>query len=155
MKEDGKFHKTFASDFIFFCSRTMRFDLSTFSNSFTPFSTLEGQNQVPGQKLKIWGNFCAESMLNKCAKFHGGSRSGLNVQFKLASAIEISETAGFVSSFVWKPYTSEQLWWHIWPTFPLKFIMQFSQRMPLIFFYSMMQESQKWPKTQINGGVLH
>ena len=49
------------------------------------------------------------------------------------------------------PYASEQLWWHIWPTFPLNF-MKFSQKMPLYVFYTMVQKSQKWPKTQIRGG---
>ena len=49
-------------------------------------------------------------------------------------------------------YASEQLRWHIWPTFPLKFFMKFSQKMPLYFFYTMVQTSQKWPKTQIGGG---
>ena len=29
--------------------------------------------------------------------------------------------------------------------------MQFSQKMPLYFFYTMVQKSQKWPKTQIKG----
>ena len=30
--------------------------------------------------------------------------------------------------------------------------MKFSHKMPLFFFYTMVQKSQKWPKTQINGG---
>ena len=30
--------------------------------------------------------------------------------------------------------------------------MQFSHKMPLYFFYTMGQKSQKWPKTQIKGG---
>ena len=29
--------------------------------------------------------------------------------------------------------------------------MKFSQKMPLYFFYTMVQKSQKWPKTQIKG----
>ena len=39
-------------------------------------------------------------MLNKCAKFHGGSPSGKKVKFNLPSAIELSETADFVYYFV-------------------------------------------------------
>ena len=31
--------------------------------------------------------------------------------------------------------------------------MQFSQKMPLYLFYTMVQKSQKWPKTQIKGGA--
>ena len=50
------------------------------------------------------------------------------------------------------PYASAQLRWHIWPTFPLNFFMKFSQKMPLYFFYTMVQKSKKWPKTQIKGG---
>ena len=30
--------------------------------------------------------------------------------------------------------------------------MQFSQKMPLCVFYTMVQKNQKWPKTQIKGG---
>ena len=30
--------------------------------------------------------------------------------------------------------------------------MKFSQKMPLYVFYTMVQKSQKWPKTQIKGG---
>ena len=30
--------------------------------------------------------------------------------------------------------------------------MKFLQKMPLYFFYTMVQKSQKWPKTQIKGG---
>ena len=44
------------------------------------------------------------SMLNKCAKFHGGSASDKNVNFNLPSAIELSETAVFVYNFVLYPF---------------------------------------------------
>ena len=30
--------------------------------------------------------------------------------------------------------------------------MKFSQKMPVYVFYTMVQKSQKWPKTQIRGG---
>ena len=40
----------------------------------------------------------------------------------------------------------------IWPTFPLNFSMKFSQKTSLYFFFTMVQKSQKWPKTQIKGG---
>ena len=32
------------------------------------------------------------------------------------------------------------------------FFIKFSQKMPLDLFYTMVQKSQKWPKTQIKGG---
>ena len=35
------------------------------------------------------------------------------LKFNLARAIELSETADFVYNFVWKPYASEKLRWHI------------------------------------------
>ena len=68
------------------------------------------------------------SMLNMCAKFHGDSPSGEKVKFNLASAIELSKLADFVYNFVLKSYTSEQLQWHIWPTFPLNFLCGFHSR---------------------------
>ena len=83
------------------------------------------------------------NMMKKCAKFHKDSPSGKKVKFNLAKAIELSETAVFVYNFVQKPYASEQLWWHICPTFPLNFFMKFSQKMPFYFFYAIVQKSQK------------
>ena len=38
--------------------------------------------------------------MNKCAKFYGYSQKGTKVKFNLASAIELSETSGFVYNFV-------------------------------------------------------
>ena len=89
--------------------------------------------------------------MNKCAEFHKDSPSGKKVKLNLARAIELSETAVFVYNFVKKPYASEQLRWHIWPTFPLNFFMKFLQKMPLYVFYTLLQKRQKWPKTQIKG----
>ena len=40
------------------------------------------------------------NMMNKCAKFHKDSPSDKKVKFNLSSAIELSETAGFVHNFV-------------------------------------------------------
>ena len=91
------------------------------------------------------------NMINKCAKFHKDSPSGKKVKFNLPGAIELSEITDFVYNFVKETCASEQLRWNIWPTFPLNFFMKFSQKMPLYFFYIMVQKSQKWPKTQIKG----
>ena len=91
------------------------------------------------------------NMMNKCAKFHKDSPSGTKVKLNLARAIELSETADFVYNFVQKPYASEQLRWHIWPIFPLNFFMKFLQKMPLYLFYTMVQNGEKWPKSQIKG----
>ena len=38
--------------------------------------------------------------------------------------------------------------------FSFEFFMKFSHKMPLYFFYTMVQKSQKWPKTQIKGSCL-
>ena len=89
--------------------------------------------------------------MNKCAKFHKDSPSDKKAKFDLASAIELSETANCVDNFVLKPYVIEQLRWHIGPMFPLNFYMKFSQKMPLYFFYTFVQKSQKGPKTQMKG----
>ena len=40
------------------------------------------------------------NMMNKCAKFHKDSPSDKKVKFNLPSAIELSETADFVYTFV-------------------------------------------------------
>ena len=66
--------------------------------------------------------------MNKCAKFHKDCPSGKKVTLNLLSAIELSETAVFVYNFVEKPYASKQIWWHIWPTFPLNFLWNFHRR---------------------------
>ena len=75
------------------------------------------------------------------------------VKFNLASAIELSETADVVYNFK-KPYASDQLRWHIWPTFPSNCFMRFSQDDSLPLFYTMLQKVKNDQKTQIKGGVL-
>ena len=57
-------------------------------------------------------------MMNKCAKFYKDRPSDKKVKFNPPSATELSETADFVYNFVLKLNVSEQLRWHIWPTFP-------------------------------------
>ena len=92
--------------------------------------------------------------MNKCANFHKDSPSDKKVKFNLPSVIELSETADFVYNFVWKPYANEQLRWNIWPIFPWNFLMKFSQKMPLYFFYSRVQTSQNDPKLKSGGFCL-
>ena len=75
------------------------------------------------------------NMMNKCAKFHKDSPSDKKVKLNLPRAIWIFGDGQFVYNFVWKPNASKQLRWHIWPTFPLKIFMKFSQKMPLYIFY--------------------
>ena len=77
-------------------------------------------------------------MLNKCAKFHEDSPKGnlekKKVKFNLARAIELSETADFGCG---------QLRRRSLTNFSFGFFLQFSQKMPLYFFYTMVQKSQK------------
>ena len=116
------------------------------------FSTLKDHNLVPWQKLKnLRQPFVAMNMMNKCTKFQKDSPSSLKVKFNPLSAIEHSEMADFVYNFVKKPYASEQLRWHIWPTFPLNFFMKFSQ-MPLYFVYTMVQKNDQ--KLKLRGSCL-
>ena len=39
------------------------------------------------------------------------------------------------NSFWYTTYTSEQLWWHIWSTFPLNFLCSFSENASLLLLY--------------------
>ena len=95
------------------------------------------------------------NMMNKCAKFHKDSPSDKKVKFNLARAIELSETAVFVVQpcieTLCKAPNFVGTFDHL---FLLNFFMKVSQKMPLYVFYTMVQKSQKWPKTQIKGGVL-
>ena len=95
------------------------------------------------------------NMMNKCAKFHEDSPSDKKVKFNLPSAIELAETAVFVYNFLQKPYASEQLRWHIWPIFPLNFLIKFSQKMPLYFFYTMVQKVKNDQKLKSRGPALN
>ena len=66
--------------------------------------------------------------MNMMKKFGKDSLSGKKVNFNLPSAIELLETADFEYNF--------------------------SQKMFLYVFYTMVQNCQKWPITQIKGAVL-
>ena len=66
-----------ASDVLSFASG-LSYDLSKFSDDFTPFFRLwKTITKSLGKKLKNQRHhFVAKGMLNKCAKFHGSSPSG-------------------------------------------------------------------------------
>ena len=72
------------------------------------------------------------NMMNKCAKFHKDSPSDKKVKFNIPSAIFLDIFAFFS-----------------------EFFMKLSQKMPLYFFYTVVQKSQKWPKIQIEGSCLN
>ena len=74
MKEEGHIYKPCLKIFNF--ARELSYDLSKFSDDFTPFFDFE-RPSLPRQKIKnLRQRFVARSMLNKCAKFHGDSLSG-------------------------------------------------------------------------------
>ena len=90
--------------------------------------------------------------MNKCAKFHKDSPSDKKVKLNLPSAIELSETAVFVYNFVKKPYASQQLRWHIWPTYLLNFLYEiFTQDASLRLLYHGAKKS-KMTKNSNQGG---
>ena len=86
--------------------------------------------------------------MNKCAKFHKDSPSDKKVKFDLPSAIALSETAVFVYTFVYKNVCKRATSVAHLTNFSFDFFMKFSPKMPLSFFYTMVQKRQKWPKTQ-------
>ena len=107
------------------------------------FSTLKDpHNKIPRQKFKNPRQyFVAMNMMNKSAKFHKDSLSGKKVKFNLPSAIELLETADCANNFG-----------GTLTNFSFGMLYEISQKMPLYFFYTMVQKSQKRSKTQIKGG---
>ena len=130
------------------------YDLSKFSDDFTPFFQLSRTiTKSLGKNKNLRQCFVARSTLNKCAKFHGDSQSGKKIKFNLTRAIELSETPDFVATLYRNPIqasnfagTFDQLF--LW----INFLMQFSHKMPLFFFYTMVQKSQKMTKSSKQGG---
>ena len=54
---------------------------------------------------------------------------------------------------LYRNHTSEQLWWHIWRTFPLNFFYAvFTEEVSLLILYHDEKKVKKWPKTQIKAG---
>ena len=141
------FPKVFGINFNF--AEGLSYDLSKFSDDFTPFfSTLKDHNFITkslGNNIKnLRQGFVARNMMHTCEKFHKGSLSDEQVKFNLARAIHLSERVVFVYNFVLKPNANEQLRWHVWPTFPLTLIMKFSQKLSIYFFYTIVHKVQKF-----------
>ena len=91
------------------------------------------------------------NIMNKCAKFHKDSPSDKKVQ-----SPERDWTFGdgrfcahICIETLCKRATSVA---HL-TNFSFEFFMKFSKKMPLYFFYTFVQKSQKWPKTQIKGDL--
>ena len=83
------------------------------------------------------------NMMNKCAKFQKNS----------PSAIELSETADFVLQLCIETLCKRATSVAPLTNFPLNFFMRFSQKMPLSFFYTIVQKVKNDQKFQsIRGG---
>ena len=113
MKEEGQFYKRLPQMF-YFLPRDLVMIFQSLVIISPRFFDFERPQLSPSAKIKkLRQNFVAMNMMNKCAKFHKDSLSDKKVKFNLPSAIQLSETADFVSNFVCKPYASKQLRWHI------------------------------------------
>ena len=99
MKEYGQIFQNRLRFLIF--ALGLCYDLSVFSDDFTPFFRLwKTITKSLGKNYKnLRQYFVAMNMMNKCAKFHKDIPSGKKVKFNLPSAIELSKTADFVYNF--------------------------------------------------------
>ena len=59
---------------------------------------------------------------NPCTRT-SASHHGVYLDLGISQMVKLSEKAVFVYSFAWLPCTSEQIWWQVWPTFHLKFLL--------------------------------
>ena len=94
------------------------------------------------------------NMMSKCAKFHKDSPSGKKVKFNLPSKIENFRDGRFCVLLCIETLCKRATSVAHSTNFSFEFL-KFSQKMPLYFFYTMVQKSQKWTKTQIQGGGVH
>ena len=90
----------------------------------------------------VWTNFTPDPQQVQAERF----------SFIPTSVIELWERANFVYKFVQKTNLSAQLWWQIWPKFPLNFFKQSSHKIPLYLFYTMIQKKSKMTKKSKQGG---
>ena len=93
------------------------------------------------------------NVINKCAKFHKDSLSDKKVKYNLPSAIELSETAGFVYNFIETLCKRAPSVAHL-TNFSFEFFMKFSQKMRLYYFYTMVQKVKNDQKLKSRGSCL-
>ena len=93
------------------------------------------------------------NMMNKCAKFHKDSPSGKKVKFNLARAIELWETAVLCTILYRNLMQASNFGGTFDQLFLWIFLWNF-HRMPLNFFYTTVQKSQKWRKPKSRGPAL-
>ena len=117
---------------------------------FPRFSALRDHKaKIINKKLRQ--RFVAMNMMNKCAKFHKDSPSDKKLHSISRVRLNFGDGRFCVQLSIktlWKRATSVA---HL-TNFSFEFFMKLSQKMLLNVFYTMVQKSQKWPKTQIKGG---
>ena len=91
-------------------------------------------------------------MLNKCAKFHGDSPSGEKLNSISREQLNFRRRPFLCTTLYRNLMQASNFGGTFDQLFLWTFFMKFSQKMPLYLFYTMVQKSQKWPKTQIKGG---
>ena len=88
--------------------------------------------------------------MNKCAKFHKDSPS--DKKSSISQARLNFGDGRFCVQLCIETYASEQLWWHIWPAFPLNFFYEiFTEDASLLFLYQGAKKS-KMTKNSNQGG---
>ena len=89
--------------------------------------------------------------MNKCAKFHKDSPSDKKLNSISRERLNFRRWPILCTTLYRNLMQASNFRRHIWPIFLWFFFLKFSQKMFLYFFYTMVQKSQKWPKTQIKG----
>ena len=93
------------------------------------------------------------NMMNKCAKFHKDSPSGKKKLNSISRVwLNFRRRPILCTTLYRNPMQASNFGGTFDQLFLWIFFMQFSQKMRLYFFCTMVQKSQKWPKTQIKGG---
>ena len=90
--------------------------------------------------------------MNKCAKFHKDSPSGKKLNSISRVRLNFRRRPILCTTLYRNQMQASNFGGAFDQLFLWIFFMKFSQKMPLNVFYTMVQKSQKWPKTQIKGG---
>ena len=95
------------------------------------------------------------NMMSKCAKFHADIPCRYRHSFP-REWLNFRRRPILHTVLYRNPMPAPNFGDRFWRTFPFNFFCGFSHKIPLFLFliYTMMQKSQKWPKSQIRGGGL-
>ena len=96
------------------------------------------------------------NMMSKCAKFLKGSPSGKKKLSSISRApLIFSERGRFCVQLCVETLCKRATSVAIWPTFPWNFFYAIFTRDDSLLFYTMLQKSKKWAKTEIKGSCLN